>query len=78
MVINEIQWNLSNPTRVRIREIYPFRKVEMYCKLTFVYRDYVESCSFRIIQIPLYIQSTPVISKSKGPVYSFDITVFSL
>ena len=25
-----------------------------------------------------YLQSTPVISKSKGPVYSFDITVFSL
>ena len=24
------------------------------------------------------LQSTPVISKSKGPVYSFDITVYSL
>ena len=34
--------------------------------------------TFLQTEISTYIQSTPVISKSKGPVYSFDIAVFSL
>ena len=33
---------------------------------------------YDIFESFICIQSTPVISKSKGPVYSFDITVFSL
>ena len=28
--------------------------------------------------LDIYVQSTPVISKSKGPGYSFDVTMFSL
>ena len=40
-------------------------------------QTYLIPTSSRILNINK-VQSTPVISKSKGPGYSFDITVFSL